>query len=56
MKVGITAPHSKLQVTGDDVYVNNPASGIILKSPNGLCWRVTVDNNGNFVRTQISCP
>lgn len=54
--IGTTAPHSKLQVTGGDVYVDNLASGIILKSPNGLCWRVTIDNNGNFVRTQISCP
>ncbi len=54
--IGTTAPHSKLQVTNGDVYVDNPNSGIILKSPNGYCWRVTIDNNGNFVRTQISCP
>jgi hypothetical protein len=54
--IGTTAPHSKLQVTNGDVYVDNPYSGIILKSTNGYCWRVTIDNNGNFVRTQISCP
>ena len=48
-------PSTKLEVRGN-VYVNDPTSGIILKSPNGLCWRVTVDNTGNLSRTQITCP
>lgn len=56
--VGINTsdPKSRLHVAGGDVYVENIGSGVILRSPNGFCWRVTVDNSGNFVRTQIACP
>lgn len=54
--IGTQEPKSKLQVTSGDVYVENPDRGIILKSPNGTCWRVTIDDTGNFVRTMITCP
>jgi hypothetical protein len=27
-----------------------------MKSPNGNCWRVTIDNSGAFVSTPITCP
>jgi hypothetical protein len=54
--IGTTAPKSKLQVTDGDVYVDNPNRGIILKSPNGSCWRITMDDAGNFVKTAITCP
>lgn len=54
--IGTTAPKAKLEVTNGDVYVNDATRGIILKAPNGSCWRVTIDNTGNFVRTAITCP
>lgn len=54
--VGTGTPKAKLEITDGDVYVNDAAKGIILKSPNGNCWRVTMDNTGNFVRTSITCP
>jgi Concanavalin A-like lectin/glucanases superfamily len=54
--IGTQNPKSKVQVTSGDVYVENPDRGIILKSPNGTCWRVTIDDSGNFVRTSIACP
>jgi hypothetical protein len=54
--LGTITPKAKLEVTNGDVYVNDNTKGIILKSPNGGCWRVTVDNTGNFVRTSITCP
>lgn len=47
---------SKLHVFNGDVNVDQIGSGIILKSPNGSCWRVTIDNTGNLVRTAITCP
>jgi len=53
---GTPNPKSKVQVTDGDVYIDNPSRGIILKSPNGTCWRVTIDDLGNFVRTSIVCP
>ncbi len=54
--IGTANPRSKIQVTNGDVYVENPNRGIILKSPNGSCWRVTIDDTGHFVRTGIVCP
>ncbi|MBK9330426.1 MAG: hypothetical protein IPM95_14255 [Sphingobacteriales bacterium] len=54
--IGNSNPKSKLTVTGGDVNITDIASGIILKSPNGNCWRVTIDNSGNLVRTAITCP
>ncbi|MFN8297312.1 MAG: hypothetical protein U0T69_14030 [Chitinophagales bacterium] len=54
--IGSSNPKSKLTVTGGDVNITDIASGIIMKSPNGNCWRVTIDNSGNLVRTAITCP
>lgn len=51
-----SAPTAKLQIKSGDVYLENIGSGVIMKSPNGQCWRVTIDNSGNLVRTSITCP
>jgi len=48
-------PKSKLHVFNGDVNIEQIGSGIIMKSPNGQCWRVTIDNSGNLVRTAITC-
>ncbi len=49
-------PKAKLEVQNGDVYISDSTKGMILTSPDGRCWRVTIDNTGNFVRTAISCP
>lgn len=54
--IGTSTPTSKLQITNGDVYIDNPSKGIILKSPDGSCWRVTVNNDGYFSNTKIVCP
>lgn len=55
--IGTTnTPTTKLQVSNGDVYIDNIGSGVIMKSPNGNCWRVTVDNTGGFVSNAIACP
>ena len=54
--LGTETPKAKIEVANGDVYVSDATKGIILKSPNGSCWRVTIDNTGNFVRTAITCP
>ncbi len=56
MGIGTTTPSSTVTVSGGDVNITDINSGVILKSPNGQCWRVTVDNTGNLVRTSITCP
>ena len=44
------------EIRNSDIFINDQTKGIILKSPNGNCWRVTVNNDGNFHSTQINCP
>ncbi len=47
---------STLHVFSGDVNIENIGNGIIMKSPDGQCWRVTVSNTGAFVSTVITCP
>lgn len=54
--VNTEQPKSRLHVFNGDVNIDQVGSGIIMKSPNGACWRVTIDNTGNLVRTAITCP
>lgn len=46
-------PKSRLHVFNGDINIEDIGSGIIMKSPNGKCWRVTIDDNGNFVSSPI---
>ncbi len=54
--IGVTEPKSKLQITDGDVYIEDINKGVIMKSPNGQCWRVTISNTGQLVPTNITCP
>lgn len=49
-------PKSRLHVFNGDVNIEDIGSGIIMKSPNGQCWRVTVSDTGALVTTAIACP
>ncbi|MCS3529099.1 hypothetical protein [Chryseobacterium sp. JUb7] len=54
--IGTTAPVSKLHVAAGDIYIENIGSGVIMKSDNGTCWRVRVNNSGAFTSASITCP
>ena len=62
MAIGATSnfdsntPKSRLHVFAGDVNIDQIGSGIIMKSPNGNCWRITIDDTGTLVRTAIACP
>ncbi|GAB4291250.1 MAG: hypothetical protein Kow0068_16550 [Marinilabiliales bacterium] len=45
-----------VEVTSGDILLEEIGTGVIMKSPDGQCWRVTVDNSGNFTSTAITCP
>ena len=49
-------PREKLEVSGGNIYVSDNGGALILKSPNGKCWRVSIDDNGEFVKTEIPTP
>lgn len=53
--IGTDAPVSKLDVKGGDVNIEDIGSGVIMKSPDGNCWRLTVSNAGLPVFTSINC-
>ena len=54
--IGIDNPQAKLQVSDGDIYISDIEKGIIMKSPDGNCWRGVLDNSGNLSFTQIDCP
>ena len=49
-------PKSTLHVHDGDIYIDKIGSGVIMKSPDGQCWRMTVSNAGVPVFTAITCP
>lgn len=55
--IGLNTPNpiSFLTIEGD-VYLDDPTRGIILTSPNGNCWKVTVNDSGALQNVQIVCP
>lgn len=46
--IGTDSPASKLEVDGGDIEVDDSASGLILRSPDGTRYRVTVANGGTL--------
>lgn len=39
-----------------DVYVDNSLRGVILKSSNGFCYRIKVNNKGKLSSKKVACP
>ena len=54
MGLGVEEPRAKLHVDGDILF-ENPANGLILKSEDGQCWKVTANNDGTMVSTSVDC-
>jgi|GEM_PF-750984 len=53
---GENTPKAKVHVQSGDVYIEQVGSGVIMKSPNGNCWRVTVSDTGAFNSAATTCP
>ena len=51
-----SAPAAKLQVVDGDVYVSTIGRGVILRSPNGSCFRMVVSDAGALSTTAVGCP
>jgi len=54
--IGNSSPNSKLQVSDGDIYIEDINQGVIMKSPNGTCWRMTILDSGAVNTAMISCP
>ncbi|MDF1695661.1 MAG: thrombospondin type 3 repeat-containing protein [Saprospiraceae bacterium] len=54
--IGTTVPAAKVQVEDGDIFLNNVYRGVILRSPDGNCFRMKVQNDGSIVSNPIDCP
>ncbi|MDP4200008.1 MAG: hypothetical protein Q8902_10620 [Bacteroidota bacterium] len=45
-----------VQATSGSIQVQTAGEGIILKSPNGTCYKLTVNNDGSLSTSAITCP
>jgi len=56
LRIKNSASGGNIEVKTGDVYIENIGSGVITKSPDGNCWRMTVSNAGAPIFTAITCP
>ena len=54
--IGNTAPKTKLHITNGKVYLEANGQGVIMKSPNGSCFELTVSDAGVLTITATACP
>jgi hypothetical protein len=67
--IGTTSPSAKLHVNGGNlqltggnlrvsgghIFIAQPSS-LIITSPNGMCWFITVNDTGGLGSTSVPCP
>lgn len=53
--IGTPSPNAKLQVGGGSIYITHPNS-LIITSPNGGCWFITVNDTGGLSTFSVTCP
>lgn len=53
--IGTNTPKSRLNVAGNIFIENNP-NNLIMQSPNGSCWKLSITNLGALTASSITCP
>lgn len=54
--IGTNSPGAaRLKVQGGDVYIASPNS-LVITSPNGSCWKITVSDAGALTAASVTCP
>lgn len=54
--IGTASPKSRVHVNNGDIYVEQSSRGVILKSPNGSCFRIRVGTDGTLSTVSVTCP
>jgi len=55
--IGTDEPAAKIHVKSGDIYIEDIDHGIIMKSPDGTCWRGTLNNQGQLIFQALNeCP
>ncbi len=52
--IGTPVPQAKVHVDEGDILIENINRGVIMQSPNGKFWRITVGDSGELISTEIS--
>ncbi|MCK5137595.1 MAG: hypothetical protein KAR19_17550 [Bacteroidales bacterium] len=52
--IGTTVPKAKVHVADGDIYIEDINRGVIMQSPDGNHWRVTVNDGGTLGITPVS--
>ncbi len=51
-----TANETNFVFQNGDIFLEDINAGIIMKSPNGQCWRGLMTDNGTLAFSQVVCP
>lgn len=55
--IGTEEPAAKVHIKSGDMYIEDIDRGIIMKSPDGTCWRGTLNDQGQLIfQALIECP
>jgi hypothetical protein len=55
--IGTEQPAAKVHIKSGDIYIEDIDRGIIMKSPDGTCWRGTLNDQGQLIFQALSqCP
>ena len=54
--IGTDSPSSKMEIANGKLFLSDLSSSIILKSANGSCFELSVDNSGTIISNGIACP
>ena len=51
--IGTSSPIARLQIADGDIFIQDINKGIVMKSPDGNCWRGTLNNSGQLEFVQL---
>jgi hypothetical protein len=54
--IGTTNPRAKVEIQDGDIYISSINKGVIMTSPDGQCWRGTLNNSGVLEFLPVICP
>lgn len=49
-------PNVLSEVVDGDLFIHNDKFGVIIQSPNGSCFRITVSDDGSLITQPVACP
>ena len=56
MGIGTSVPKAKVEIEDGDIFISSINKGVIMTSPDGQCWRGTINNEGVLQFSPVTCP